>query len=115
MLTMRSGCCLAKSALRYATKGTSGSSLLERAVTSEWSVMSSCQGDCRCNSLRMDLAYSLHGLKSRPKECKSTTLLAPAAAAPHANNIVKTKNNPRERYTREAFPLECRLGRCTTT
>ena len=42
--------------------------IVERAVTSEWSMMSSGQGDCRLSSARMDLAYSLHGLKSRPKE-----------------------------------------------
>ena len=35
--------------------------------------------------------------------------------SPHAKSIVKTKNNPTQRQTREAFPLECRLGRCTTT
>jgi hypothetical protein len=74
--------------------------------------MSSCQGDCRCSSLRMDFAYSLQGLKSRPKEWRSTTLLGSAAAAPpQANNVVKAKSN----HTKQQTPLslENRQGFCT--
>ena len=45
-----------------------GSLSLDRAVSSEWSVMSSGQGDCRSNSVRTVLAYSFQGLNSRPNE-----------------------------------------------
>src|ERR1043165_3270589 len=66
--------------------GTSGSSSLDRAVTSELSVMSRGQGDCRSSSVRMVRAYSFHGLKSRPNECNSITRLGSAAfAAAHAS------------------------------
>ena len=68
MLTIRSSGRLAWRARRYSTNGASGFSSLERAVKSECSVISSGHGDCRSSSARMVLAYSLQGLKSRPKE-----------------------------------------------
>ena len=42
--------------------------LLDRAVTSECSWMSSGQRDCRLSSDRIVLAYSPHGRKSLPNE-----------------------------------------------
>src|SRR5262245_34460642 len=45
--------------------------------------MSRAQGDCRSSSRRIALAYSLHGLNSRPKECSTSTLFGSPALAWH--------------------------------
>src|SRR6185503_19852064 len=55
--------------------------------------MSNCHCDCSSSSMRIDRAYSLQGLKSRPNECRSTTLLASAAATLHPNNIIRMKSS----------------------
>jgi hypothetical protein len=91
MLTIKSSGCFEKRARRYSTKGPSGSSSAERAVTSEWSVMSNGQDDCRSSSARIDLAYSLQGLKSRPKEWSNITRFGSAAATTGQATVSKSR------------------------
>ena len=96
MLTMRSSGFFAWSARRYSTNGASESSSLDRALISEWSVISSGQGDCRSSSVRMVRAYSFHGLKSRPNECSTITRLDSAAkAAWHASSARQADHQSR--------------------
>jgi hypothetical protein len=51
----------------------------ERAVSSECSRTFNSRGDCRSNSDRIRLAYSFHGLYSRPTEWMTNTSLCSVA------------------------------------
>ncbi len=70
MLTIKSSGCLAKRARRYSTNGASGSSSLERALTSEWSVMSNRQGDCRSSSRTNGFGVFAPGLEISSERMK---------------------------------------------
>src|SRR5215213_7672976 len=54
-----------KTARRYSTNAPSELPSLERALTKEYSMMSSGHGDCLFSSERSCVAYSFQGLKSR--------------------------------------------------
>src|SRR6185503_10208421 len=78
--------------------------------------MSNCHGDCRSSSMRIDRAYSLQGLKSRPNECRSTTLLGSAAAALHPKDITDIRRKSSFGHRKEGVLSRTRhdLRKCDT-
>ena len=75
MLTITSRGRLANRALRYSTNGASGFSSLKRAVTREFSMMSSGHGDCRFQFRADVFGIFAPGLEILPKRMKQHNAL----------------------------------------